>query len=109
MRQKLFSVTKDDFDWNFFRGSGAGGQKKNKTSSACRCTHRASGAVGKSTEERSQSHNKRTAFNRCVATPEFKNWLKVRTAAAAMGFANAERMVDEMMKAENIKEETYTP
>lgn len=106
-KKLLFSVTKDEFDWQFFRGSGAGGQKKNKTSSACRCIHRASGAVGESREERSQLHNRRTAFLRCVETPMFKGWLKVQTAAMAQGFANAEKMVEHWMKPEFIKEETF--
>ena len=109
MRQLLFSVTKDDFDFEYFRGSGAGGQKKNKTSSACRCRHRASGAVGQAAESRQQSENKHMAFRRCVATKVFKDWLKIETAARAQGYANAERMVEKMMRPEYIREEVYTP
>lgn len=46
-RELVFSLTKDDFEWEYFRGTGKGGQKKNKTSSAVRCKHLESGAVGK--------------------------------------------------------------
>ena len=44
----LFSVTAGDCKWDYYRGTGSGGQKKNKTSNCVRCTHTASGAVGKS-------------------------------------------------------------
>ena len=43
-RQLLFSVTANDCDWSYTRGTGNGGQKKNKTNSAVHCKHRASGA-----------------------------------------------------------------
>ena len=31
-RKPLFSVTAKDCNWDYYRGSGSGGQKKNKTS-----------------------------------------------------------------------------
>ena len=48
MREKLFTLTAKNFRWDYFRGSGKGGQKRNKTSSGVRCTHEESGAVGQS-------------------------------------------------------------
>jgi protein subunit release factor B len=107
MKQLLFSVTKDDFDWQFFRGSGAGGQKRNKTSSACRCIHRESGAKGTSQDERQQSQNRKLAFTRCISTKEFQHWIKLKTAATAQGFDNIDKLVDEMMQPENIRIEYF--
>lgn len=75
-RELLFSIGPKDFKWDFFRASGKGGQKLNKTSSACRCTHIASGAVGLSSDGRSQWQNRKMAFTRCVNTNKFKNWHK---------------------------------
>ena len=57
-RKLLFSVTAKDCDWDYYRGSGAGGQKRNKTSNAVRCTHKDSKAVGKAEDTRSQLQNK---------------------------------------------------
>lgn len=48
MREPIVTVTAADCRWDYYRGSGAGGQHRNKTSSAVRCTHEPSGAVGQS-------------------------------------------------------------
>src|SRR5271155_3533658 len=47
-----------------YRGSGPGGQKRNKTSSAVRITHEATGLSAIGTESRSQSQNKSKALRR---------------------------------------------
>ncbi len=60
-RELLFSVTAKDCRFDFYRGSGAGGQHRNKTDSAVRVTHLNSGAVGKCEESRSQ-HKKTGSF-----------------------------------------------
>lgn len=78
-RQLLFSVTKDDCDWSYTKGTGAGGQKRNKTSSAVHCSHRPSGAHGYCEDSRSQLDNKRTAFIRMAETQEFKTWHHIET------------------------------
>lgn len=76
-REKMFSVTAADCRWDVFRGSGDGGQKKQKTSSGVRCFHEPSGAEGKATDSRFQSQNRKTAFERMIATPQFKSWLQL--------------------------------
>ena len=76
-RKLLFSVTKDDCDWSYTRGTGTGGQKRNKTSSAVHCRHRASGAKGYSEATRSQLDNKRDAFVKMINTDDFKKWHKL--------------------------------
>lgn len=73
-RELLFSVTSSDCDWSYTKGTGNGGQKKNKTSSAVHCLHRESGARGYSEASRSQLDNKRDAFTKMVKTKEFQNW-----------------------------------
>jgi len=59
-------VRKDQLRIEYYRGSGAGGQKRNKTSSACRITHLPTGHVGSCENHRSQSKNRTEAFRRLV-------------------------------------------
>jgi hypothetical protein len=47
-----------------FRGSGAGGQKRNKTSSSVRVRHGATGLSGQSGDSRSQPENRTMALRR---------------------------------------------
>jgi protein subunit release factor B len=76
-KELLFSVTASDCDWSYTRGSGNGGQKKNKTSSAVHCHHRPSGAYGYSEASRSQHDNKRDAFVKMANSAEFQKWNKL--------------------------------
>ena len=92
----LFSVEKDDCEWIFTKGTGKGGQKRNKTSSAVYCKHKASGATGYCQEHREQSKNRQEAFKKMASTTTFRNWAK-REAYKIMG-TDIESRVDEMMK-----------
>ena len=58
------NVTEKDLRIDYYRGSGAGGQKKNKTSSACRIVHVPTGLMACAEDSRSQGQNKRNAFRR---------------------------------------------
>jgi hypothetical protein len=53
-----------DCRWEAFRGSGPGGQKRNKTSSAVRVTHEPTGLAVVASESRSQAQNRERAFQR---------------------------------------------
>lgn len=50
--------------WEAFRGSGPGGQKRNKTSSAVRVVHEPTEISATASESRSQSVNRRHAYER---------------------------------------------
>lgn len=104
MKEKLFSVTRDDFRWDYYRGSGNGGQHKAKTSSACRCTHVESGAVGKAEDHREQPKNRQLAFERCVNSKRFQVWLKMEICRRS-GEKSLEEQVEDMLKPRNIKVE----
>jgi protein subunit release factor B len=104
-RRLLFSVTAADCRWDYYRGSGAGGQKRNKTSSAARCTHVASGAMGCAEDGRSQLHNKQMAFRRMVDTKKFQVWMKLEKAKRLGIEAEIERDVELAMRDRNLKVE----
>lgn len=97
-REKLVSVTSNDCDFKPYRGSGSGGQKKNKTESAMRCTHRDSGAVGECEDYREQHRNKREAFKRMANTKVFQSWLHVQNLKALGEIKKIEEYVDKEMK-----------
>jgi protein subunit release factor B len=101
-KELLFSVTADDCRFDYYRGSGAGGQKRNKTSSAVRCTHLASGAVGQAEDHRSQHENKRLAFIRMAETRKFKGWHRTEIARLTGELAEIETRVDTAMRDHNL-------
>jgi len=86
-------------------GSGAGGQKRNKTANCVRCTHAESGAVGKSEEGRSQVANKRKAFVRMSESPKFKSWIRIESAKRLGVEAEVEKQVGKDMHSKNLKVE----
>ena len=94
-RKLIFSVTSADCEWSYTRGTGKGGQKKNKTSSAVHCMHRPSGAHGYAEETRSQAKNRELAFTKMCESKEFKAWHRAecmrRTGEMAIIDANVER------------------
>ena len=100
--QKLFSVTSKDFEWTFVRGTGKGGQKRNKTSNAVRCYHPSSGASGFSQDGRSQIHNRRSAFRKTVDSPKFQNWLRLEIARHTGELVEIERKIDRELGDPNI-------
>jgi peptide chain release factor 1 len=61
------TVRESDLRIEYYRGSGHGGQKKQKTSSACRITHIITGLSSTSEATRSQDHNRKDAFRKLAA------------------------------------------
>ncbi len=102
-KELLFSVTAADCDWQYLRGTGPGGQKRNKTESKVRCVHRASGAVGESDLTRSQHENKRIAFRKMAESNEFKLWHKLETARRMGDQLTVEEKVDKAMNDANLR------
>ncbi len=104
-KELLFSLSKDkgDFVVQPFKGSGKGGQKRNKTMSACRILHPASGAVSECQEERSFYQNRDKAFERLLEKPEFIRWHKLECARQMGRLVNIEDEVDKEMQDKNLK------
>ena len=100
-KELLFSITSKDCTFTPYRGSGAGGQKRNKTSSAMRCVHNSSGAVGECESHREQSLNKREAFLRMSKTEVFTKWLDIEIKRKSGQLALLEAKFEKSM--ENIR------
>jgi protein subunit release factor B len=104
-KKLLFSVTKSDCRWDYYRGSGKGGQKRNKTENCCRCTHLLSGAVGKSEEGRSKEKNRKAAFGRMARSQKFQDWVRIEASRRSGERAEIENRVERSMSPENIRSE----
>ena len=61
---KLDGLNKKDFRVHTFKGSGPGGQHRNKVETAVRITHIDTGISAEATNNKSQSRNKKEAFKR---------------------------------------------
>lgn len=102
-RKLLFSVGAADCDWSYTKGSGAGGQKRNKTSSAVHCTHRASSAHAYSEASRSQHDNKRDAFLKMIETSEYKRWHRQEVYRLTGVLDDIEERVQQELSSQNLK------
>ncbi len=109
MRKKLFTVTMSDLREEFYRGSGNGGQKKQKTSSGVRLTHEPSGAQAESEAGRSQLQNRKDALEKLGKNPKFVNWCKAQASAIEEGYRGIERKLDALMADDNIATEIGVP
>ena len=88
---------KSEIKIEYMRGQGPGGQKKNKTASACRITHLATGVSGYA-DERSQSHSRKAAMAA----------LTDKLAAEAKGASDAAKKADRDRKIrEAVRVRTY--
>lgn len=80
MKKLLFSVTIKDCRVDTFTVGGRGGSGKDTSNTGVRITHLDSGAVGISSDTRSQRKNKELAFERMANSTKFKTWHKIETA-----------------------------
>lgn len=104
------TLTAKNFRWEFVRGRGKGGQKKNKTCSAVRCTHLESGATSWCEDGRSQLHNRQEAFKKCVNSKLFQDWLKISIARKDRDLQEElNKQIDELMQDKYLKIETFNP
>jgi len=102
-RKKLFSITRDDLEWEYFRGSGKGGQNRNKRDTAVRVRHRESGAVAKAEDQRTRGQNRKIAFKRLTASDKFQTWLKIECARACGHLQDIDDAVEQAMRPHNLR------
>ena len=102
-KQKLLTLTRKSFTWDYFSGTGAGGQHKNKCKNSIRLTHKPSGAKAVCQEFRSKKQNERTAFKRIAKSPKLQQWIKMQCSIVA---GEIEQKLDKTMRPQNLKIET---
>ena len=111
-RKKIFSLTEKDFRVETFTVGGNGGSGKDTSNTGVRIIHQESGAVGKSTDERSQLQNKKQAFERLIKSKQFQTWYKLKVSSILAGYSEVEDMiekkVEEAMRPKNLCIEVKT-
>lgn len=65
-RQEWLRINEKDVEMSFFRGSGAGGQHRNKVETGVRLVHVPTGIVAEAVSERSQHQNREIAWERLM-------------------------------------------
>lgn len=68
-------IKPSDFDFIFYKGSGKGGQKRNKTENCSKCFHKKSNASAYSEKTRSKLGNKKDSFKKIFFTNEMRKWI----------------------------------
>ena len=63
-RELIFSATKKDFKLDWFSGTGAGGQHRNKHKNCVRITHIATGLTAQCQEFKERPQNQKKAFHK---------------------------------------------
>ena len=69
---KELHLTKKDFKIDWYSGTGAGGQHRNKHQNCCRITHIESGLTANGTSNKSRVSNQRDAF--LAVTEKIMTW-----------------------------------
>lgn len=97
-KELLFSITKKDCKFEYFSGTGAGGQHRNKCQNSVRCKHLPSEAVGVCQEYRSRDKNQKIAFGRMARSEKFQAWLKIEAARKLGTLDDIEKKVEKELK-----------
>jgi protein subunit release factor A len=101
-KKLLFSITKKDFKIDYFSGTGAGGQYRNKHQNCVRLHHLESGVIMTGQSNRERTANIREALNGLIKHPKFKVWHTRKIHEKLQGITLEEK-VDEMMLPINLK------
>jgi protein subunit release factor B len=97
------SLKEKDLAISFFRSSGPGGQKKNKTETAVRIRHLPTGIVVTATESRSRTVNLGRAFERLEARIEALNRRKPKRIPTRIPRPVRERRLEQKRRRADIK------
>lgn len=63
-------ISEDQFRYEWFSGTGKGGQHRNKHQNCCRCIHEPTGIQANGTNSRSREDNKHAAYTTCRSRVE---------------------------------------
>jgi len=103
-KELLYSIIKKDFNVEYFSGTGAGGQHRNKHQNCVRLRHNDSGVTTTGQSNRDRQTNLKEAFSSLVKHPKFKVWMNKKTWEVIEG-KTIEQKVEESLIPKNLKVE----
>ncbi len=101
-KELLFSVTKKDLKVEYFSGTGAGGQHRNKHQNCVRIHHSDSGVIVTGQSNRERVANRREAIKNLVTHPKFKMWQNLKVQESLIG-KSIEEVVEKMVIPKHLK------
>jgi len=101
-KELLFSITKKDLDIQYFSGTGAGGQYRNKHQNCVRMRHIESGVAVTGQSNRERNGNIKEAFNNLINNPHFRVWHNRRIQEILSG-KTLEQKIEESLCDKNLK------
>ncbi|HEY7744764.1 MAG TPA: peptide chain release factor-like protein [Desulfuromonadales bacterium] len=99
----MIEIDEKDLVITFYKSSGPGGQKKNKTESAVRIKHLPTGIIVTATESRSQHENRETALERLRERLAARDRRRKRRIPTQPGRGAVERRIGEKKRHGEIK------
>jgi len=109
MKDKIFSLIPGrDLIFSTTKGSGPGGQHRNKTETCVILEHPASGVKVRAQSHKSQRRNKVEALERLAQDKKFKLWVKMEAAARSEGYTSLKSKVEDSMREDRLSVEIVT-
>jgi len=102
-------IDPSELEFEFFRGSGPGGQHRNTTDSGVRVRHLPTGMIAQATESRSQVRNRETALRRLAELLDRRNRVQKKRVPTAVTRAAKERRLDAKRHRSLRKKQRGTP
>jgi protein subunit release factor B len=103
-KEKITILNANDLEISYYCGSGPGGTNRNRKSTGVQIIHKESGSIGRASDSRSQTDNKKNAFIRLTESTKFKVWLN-KKLFEIKNQETAEEAVEKELAGSNVKYE----